>query len=99
MTLPNLTTITRSEALALILRGLQAKRADIETNLRDARAQLDGGALDRPLRLATDAELNEFDQLARKYPPAKPRRKISAAGRRRMAAAQRARWKKARAAK
>ena len=116
MTTLNLTTITRSEALALILRGLQGKRADIEANQRDLRAQLNPEPQEsdswpelarkelaqmskRPLRLAIDAELDELDTLARKYPPPKPRRKFSAAARKRMAAAQRARWKKAKAVK
>lgn len=36
-----LTTITREEALDLLLRGTQTKRAEIEAHIRDLRSQLD----------------------------------------------------------
>ncbi len=84
-------TIPRDEALQLLLRGLQAKRAEIDAVQRDLRQQLNP-----PKPEAFGEYLTaKTDQLIKLMEP-KPRRKISAAGRRRMAAAQRARWAKVR---
>lgn len=71
-------TITRDEALAAILSGLQTKRARIEATLRDLCSQLKN---------------NSYDALEGAIPPPKPRT-FSAAARKRMAVAQRARWAK-----
>ncbi len=76
-------TIPRDEALSLILRGLQAKRAEIDAVQRDLRSQLN------PTVTVTGNMNAEAVGIFK-------RRKVSAAGRRRMAAAQRARWAKVR---
>lgn len=90
MTLPNFTTLTRDEALAFILSGMQTKRAEIDATLRDLRSQLDADAvrLDGSWDTAQDA-LERQSVLS-----PKPPRRFSAATRKRMAEAQRARWAK-----
>lgn len=87
-----LTTITREEALDLLLRGTQTKRAEIEAHIRDLRSQL--GILStrqysphwKPA-VVTGGMNAEAVTLPK-------RRKMSAATRKRMAEAQRARWAK-----
>ncbi len=74
---------TRDEALQLLLRGLQARRAEIDAVQRDLRAQLN------PTVTVTGNMNAEAVGIFK-------RRKVSAAGRRRMADAQRARWAKVR---
>ena len=102
------TTITKGEALDLILRGLQAKRAEIEEHLRDLRAQLNGheariamfkqcpGCATTLRAEAIVCPACNWEQSRRIG--AKGKRKRSAATRARMAAAQRARWAKVKGA-
>lgn len=80
-----LTTITREEALDLLLRGTQTKRAEIEESIRDLRSQLNGDALN-PLALG--------ERMAAGITFTRKHAKRSAAVRKRMAEAQRARWAK-----
>lgn len=88
-----LTTITRNEALDLMRRGAQAKRAEIEESIRDLRSQLNRNGTDSRgwtpgMRDLKDAVLGTMPK----------RRKFSPAARKRMAEAQRARWAKRKAA-
>lgn len=87
------TTITRDEALDLMRRGAQAKRAEIEESIRDLRSQLH---TPKPESEWTPAALKDAI-LSPAAPKRKPRRKMSAATRKRMAEAQRARWAKVKA--
>lgn len=91
MTLPNFTTLTRDEALAFILSGMQTKRAEIDATLRDLRSQLH---TPKPEAWTTAALKDAILSPAADNP--KPPRRFSAAARKRMMVAQRARWAKVR---
>ncbi len=73
-------TITREEALVLILRGMEAKRAEIDAALHDLRSQLEPHWTVRRLQ---------------EHGAQQPKRHtMSAAGRRAISRAQKARWAK-----
>lgn len=87
-------TITRDEALAFMIAGMQTKRAEIEESIRDLRSQLNG---DDPLERVA----GHGTTLRRYQPPLASEGqlrnagyKVSAATRARMAAGQRARYAK-----
>lgn len=83
-------TLTPAEALAFMLAGMMAKRAEIEETLRDLRSQL---RTQSPQALADSALIAKHERENGRG----PRRKMSAITRKRMAAAQKARWAKVKA--
>lgn len=98
MTLPNFTTLTREEALAFILSGMQTKRAEIDATLRDLRSQLH-----TPNAVPRESpSLQQFIDPMEVFAPRTnephlpKRRKMSRAARKAISDAQKRRWAKVR---
>ena len=81
------------------IEGLEARKAEVQRQLDDANKRYQEEVLGHPLsRKAMSSAIEKDGVLALLHktvdPTAKPKRKISAAGRKAIAAAQKARWAK-----